>query len=302
MPAASGSGFSRRVAKRLDESKRAAERELSEARGRRDEILKTAEVEAQKKLLATMERFESETAETRKELKASEKRLARREDEVDKKFDVLTTKEKKIEDGEARITKREAELDQLHADARDTLAKQRDELLRISKMTLEEAREACLRRLEIDLQKEAGQMVEKILGEAQDDARDKARKITIEAIQRYAAEHTAEATVATVDVPSDDMKGRIIGREGRNIRAFEKATGVTVIVDDTPGVVTISCFDPVRKEIARQTLSRLIQDGRIHPTRIEELTGEVREELDQKIVEYGKHAAMEANVHGLPKR
>lgn len=278
------------------------ERSKTEAIEKRDEILRSAEVDAQKKLLDVMTRFERETAQTREELKEAEKRIAKREDNLDKKLDVLNIKERKIDDAESRLAAAEKEIAATRVKVNEVLTEQRAELLRVSKMTFEEARSTCLKRIEIDLEKEAGQLTEKILGEAQDRAREKARQLTIDAIQRYAAEHTCEATVAVVDVPSDDMKGRIIGREGRNIRAFEKATGATIVVDDTPGVVSVNVFDPVRKEIARLSLERLIKDGRIHPTRIEEVVGETEKEIEGLVVEAGKHGAMEANVHGLNKK
>ena len=165
------------------------------------------------------------------------------------------------------------------------LTEQRDTLLRITGMSVDEARELLLKRLEREMEQEAAELIEKRLYEAKETAEDKAREIIIQAIQRYAAEHTCDATVSTVDIPSDDMKGRVIGREGRNIRAFEKATGVDVIVDDTPGVVVVSGFDPVRREVARLSLEKLIQDGRIHPARIEEVVAETESEVDQQILE-----------------
>jgi len=276
--------------------------EVAEAQKKREAILSGAEIEAQKKLLETMNRFEQETAETRRELKELDRKLAKREDNVDRKMDVLNTKEKKIEDQDREIVKRREEADADRAHASGLLTKQKEELLRITKLSADEARALCLRRIEEDVEREAGQKVEAILTHAQENARGRARQIIIEAIQRYAAEHTSEATVGTVDVPSDDMKGRVIGREGRNIRAFEKVTGVTLIVDDTPGIVAISCFDPVRKEIARLSLERLIKDGRIHPTRIEEIVEETSKEIDERIMEAGKAATLEANVNGLHKK
>jgi ribonuclease Y len=292
----------RRARSQRTAQRAAIEQELEQAQRQRDELLSKAEVEAQKKLLEMMGRFERETADTRNELKVAERRLAKREDVLDKKLDVLSTKERKIEEAEQelaaageRVAAQRAELDGL-------LAEQRNELLRVSKLTTEEAKALCLRRIEQDVEREAGQLVERILTTAQENAHERARHTIIDAIQRYAAEHTCETTIATVDVASDDMKGRIIGREGRNIRAFEKSTGVTVIVDDTPGVVSISCFDPVRKEIARLSLERLIKDGRIHPTRIEDIVGETTREVEEQLVEVGKQAALEANVNGLHKK
>jgi len=154
-------------------------------------------------------------------------------------------------------------------------------------------------RVEKDLAKETAQLIDRRLEEARDSAEREACEIIVTAIQRYAAEHTCETTVSTVAIPSDDMKGRVIGREGRNIRAFEKATGVDVIVDDTPGVVVVSAFDPVRREIARRSLERLIQDGRIHPTRIEDLVATTEKEVGKQIFEYGKAAMVDAKVRGL---
>jgi ribonuclease Y len=144
--------------------------------------------------------------------------------------------------------------------------------------------------------------VEKAVSAARDEAFQRSREITLTAIQRYAGDHTCDSTVSTVDIPSDEMKGRVIGREGRNIRAFEKSTGVDVIVDDTPGVVLVSAFDPVRREVARRSLERLIQDGRIHPGRIEELVQQVRKEVQEEIMDSGKKAAVEANVGGLHRK
>ncbi len=286
----------------LSAQKFAAERALAEARDRREEILRNAEVEAQRKLLETMERFERETAETRMELKNTERRLEKREDSIDKKLDVLNTKERKIEATEQRIAAAEQEAADKLRKATELLAEQKNELLRVSKLTVDEARQICLRRIEDDVEREAGKIVETKLLAAQETARDKARQIIVEAIQRYAAEHTCETTVDTVDVPSDDMKGRIIGREGRNIRAFEKATGVTVVVDDTPGLVQLSAYEPIRREVARLSLERLIKDGRIHPTRIEELVQQVAKEVEERVYEAGKQAAFRCNVHGLNRK
>ena len=272
------------------------------AEQRREELLKEAEVEAQKKLLATMDRFERETAETRGELKASEKRLTKREDSLDKKLDVLSTKERKIEVAEQRHTQMEVELQGRQAKLDDLLAEQRSQLLKISRLSPDEAKALCLQKIEYEVEREAGELVERILTDAQENARTKARHITIEAIQRYAAEHTCETVVATVDVPSDDMKGRIIGREGRNIRAFEKCTGATVIVDDTPGVVSISCFDPVRKAVSRMALERLVGDGRIHPTRIEEVVAAAQQTVEEQVVEAGRQAVRELKLNGIHKK
>jgi ribonuclease Y len=279
-----------------------AEKQIAEAQQQAAELLRNAEAEARKKHLEAIERFEQETAETRAELKAAERRLAKREDALDKKLEVLTSKERKIELAEQRLLEREREIAEKSARIDETLAQQRSELLRIARLSPEQARQLCLQRIEQEVEQEAARIVDRIITHAEENARERARYITITAIQRYAAEHTCEATVASVDVASDEMKGRIIGREGRNIRAFERATGATVIVDDTPGIVSVSCMDPVRREIARLSLERLIRDGRIHPTRIEEIVAEVAREVDQHILEAGRAAANEVNVPGLHKK
>jgi len=289
------------------------EKELAAIRSQADQLrveaerqasdrLKAADVEAQKKALEAMERFERETAETRRELKGVERRLDKREDQLDKQMDVLNTKERNNQAAEQKIGEQRKDLSAKMGQAEETLAKQKSELLRIARLTPEQAKALCLRRFEEEVEVEAGQIVDNIIGNAEENAQERARYIIISAIQRYAAEHTCETVVATVDVPSDEMKGRVIGREGRNIRAFEKATGVTVIVDDTPGIVQVSSFDPVRKEVARQALDRLIRDGRIHPTRIEEVVAQVTKEVEECVVVAGREAAATARVNGVNKK
>jgi len=279
-----------------------AERLIEDAKERAAALAKAGEVDAQKKVLEAMERFEQESAETRNELRAAERRLDKREDTLVKKEDVLATKERKLESDQTKLGEQAKAVAEKSAQADNLVAQQRAELLRISRLTPDQARSLCLKQIEREVEKEAGQLVERIIGNAEDNAREKARYIVVSAIQRYAAEHTCETVVATVDVPSDEMKGRVIGREGRNIRAFEKTTGVTVIVDDTPGIVQVSCFDPVRKEVARLALERLIRDGRIHPTRIEEVVAEVAKEVDERVVVSGREAAASANVLGVHKK
>jgi ribonuclease Y len=159
-----------------------------------------------------------------------------------------------------------------------------------------------LKRLEGEVTHEASALIERVVNKAKEESALRSREITINAIQRYAAEHTCDSTISSVDIPNDDMKGRVIGREGRNIRAFEKATGVDVIIDDTPGLVIISAFDPIRREVARLSLEKLIQDGRIHPARIEEVVVETQKEVDAHVLEIGKSVALEANVNGLHPR
>lgn len=279
-----------------------AEQILGEARQRAEQAVQKANVDAKEEYLKRREEFEKESANTRNELKDLERRLSKREDVLDHKVEDVTRQERdnKAKAKELEQTERSLQAKQAHLD--QVLAEQRDTLLRITGMSGEEARELLLKRLDREMDQETAELVEKRISEAKDTAEDKARDIIIQAIQRYAAEQTCEGTVSTVEIPSDDMKGRVIGREGRNIRAFEKATGVDVIVDDTPGVIVVSGFDPVRREVARMSMERLIQDGRIHPARIEEIVAETQREVDRQILELGKKASMEANIHNLHRK
>ena len=181
----------------------------------------------------------------------------------------------------------------------DLIAHQKTQLMKVANMSADEARTVLLEQVEKEIEADAAQVVQRTLEKAEEQAEEKVREIIATAIQRYAADHTSQITVSTVDIPSDDMKGRVIGREGRNIRAFEKATGVDVIVDDTPGVVVVSAFDPVRREVARLSLEKLIQDGRIHPSRIEELVAETQNEVNQMVQQTGKQVLIDANVRGV---
>ena len=238
----------------------------------------------------------------RAELKQIEKRLAKREDNIEGKLDTLTTKERKLEQDRAKLDSRIEQARKKEQETDALIAEQRERLLKIAGMTQAEARQTILDDLKYELDRECAELVEKTVASARDEALQRSRDITLTAIQRYASEHTCDSVVSSVEIPSDDMKGRVIGREGRNIRAFEKATGVDVIVDDTPGLVLVSAFDPVRREVARRSLERLIQDGRIHPGRIEELVAQVAKEVEEDCLVTGKKAAVEANVGGLHRK
>ncbi|MFQ5495818.1 MAG: ribonuclease Y, partial [Phycisphaerae bacterium] len=225
-----------------------------------------------------------------------------REDNLEGKLDTLVTKERKLEQAQKDLDGRISVVAAREEETAQLMGEWREKLLRLSGMTREEARRIILHDLTVELEHERAELIEREVSAAKDEAFQRSREITLTAIQRYAGEHTCESTVKTVDIPSDEMKGRVIGREGRNIRAFEKATGVDVIVDDTPGVVLVSAFDPVRREVARRSLERLIQDGRIHPGRIEELVASVRSELSDELIESGKKAAVETNIGGLHRK
>lgn len=275
---------------------------LNEAQRKGQEIVRAAEVETKATFLKRQQEFEEQTTQVRNEMREAEKRLDKREDQLERKFEMLGIKEKNIENGEAQVRQKQAQIDKKNQEIDDLLARQRSELLRISSLSVEEAKKQLLVRLESELERECAEMIANRIAAAEEESEEKARQIIITAIQRYAAAQTTESTVTAIDIPSDEVKGRVIGREGRNIRAFEKATGVDVIVDDTPGVIVVSGFDPVRREIARQSMNKLIQDGRIHPTRIEEVVEEVREQVEKQVMEIGKKAVMEANVPALNRR
>ncbi|MHC5112265.1 MAG: ribonuclease Y [Planctomycetota bacterium] len=287
---------------KIDEARAEAERIVSEAKTDADVTRKTAEVEAKQVVLKGQEEVREEGNQMRAELKEQEKRLAKREDNLEAKLDTLETKERNLEEARSRLNKRSEKLEVKESEVESLLVERRDQLLRISRLSADEARRIVLEDLKHELEHESAEMIDTAVSAARDEATQKSREIILTAIQRYASEHTCDSTVSTVDIPSDDMKGRVIGREGRNIRAFERATGVDVIVDDTPGVVVVSAFDPVRREIARRSLDRLVHDGRIHPGRIEELVEQVGKEVSEELLEIGKKASIEANVGGLHRK
>jgi ribonuclease Y len=268
-----------------------------EAQNRAKEI----ELSARQEQLKLKETFERENEAARNEIKVHEQRLNKREDTLDRKLDTLSMKEKHLDDLEVRLNRQQKSAADKEGQLDKLLADQRDRLLQIAGMTAEQAKDVLLKRIESECRQEAGALIQQITEQAQEEAKEKSRMIVLQAIQRYAAEHTSDHTVSTVNIPSDDMKGRVIGREGRNIRSFEKATGVDVIIDDTPGVVVVSCFDPVRREIARISLEKLVQDGRIHPARIEEIVVQTSKEMDEELLKLGKEAALEANIPNVPR-
>jgi len=262
---------------------------------------KEIELAARQEQLKRKEQFEKETEAARQQLKQQEQRLDKREDTLDRKLDTLSMKEKHLDDLENRLTRQQKSVADKEQQLDRTLSEQREKLLQISGLSADQAKDMLLKRVEEECRQEAGALVQKLTEQAQEEAKDKSRQIILQAIQRYAAEHTSDHTVSTVTIPSDDMKGRVIGREGRNIRSFEKATGVDVIIDDTPGVVVVSCFDPVRREVARLSLEKLVQDGRIHPARIEEIVATTSKEMEDELIKLGKEAVQEANVGSVAR-
>ena len=285
------------IARSRVESEQLKENAAKEAQNKAKEI----ELSAKQQQMKLKEHFERDQESSRNELRTLEQRLSKREDTLDRKLDTLSVKEKHLDDLEEKLAKREKTAAAKEQQLDQMLKEQRDRLIQISNISADQAKEMLLRRIEDECRGEAGAIVQRITEQTQEEAKEKSRQIIIQAIQRYASEQTSDHTVSTVTIPSDDMKGRVIGREGRNIRSFEKATGVDVIIDDTPGVVVVSCFDPVRREVARISLERLVQDGRIHPARIEEIVATVSKEMDEELLKIGKEAIQEANLPNLPK-
>ena len=283
--------------------KAAAEREIGsaeeEARRIINDAIKSAEnkkreatVEAKEEILKARTEFDKEIKDRRSEVQRQENRLNSKEENLDRKLENLERKEENVN---ARIAQLEAEKQEL-----DKLKDSQLELLeRISGLTVEEAKRYLIEQLEDDVTHEQALKLKEIQARYKDEAETYAREQIALAIQRCAADHVAEATVSVVPLPNDEMKGRIIGREGRNIRTLETMTGVDLIIDDTPEAITVSCFDPVRREIARLALEKLILDGRIHPTRIEEMVEKAKREVDATIRAEGERAVFETNVHGL---
>ena len=271
------------------------------ARREAENKAKEIELANRQEQIKLKERFERENEQSRKKLEEHEQRLAKREDTLDRKLDTFTVKERHLDDLERKLQQREKSVAGKEQQLDESLKEQRERLLQITGMSPEQAREMLLKRIEDECRAEAGAIIQRMTDEATEQGKEKARMIILQAIQRYAADQTADHTVSTVTIPTDDMKGRVIGREGRNIRSFEKTTGVDVIIDDTPGVVVVSCFDPVRREIARLSLEKLVQDGRIHPARIEEVVATTSKEMDEELLKIGREAAVEANIPNLAK-
>jgi ribonuclease Y len=275
------------------------ETQIEEARREAENIIKSAQLEASEEIVKKRDEFTAEVNQARAELRDAERRLTKREDSLDRQTDQLQQRENAVRNQRDELQRKMQSLDAKDKQVSLQMAQQKNQLLKITNMSVEDAKQLLLQRLEDECENEMSAVILRKVEEATETADDKAREVISSAIQRYAAEQTCEVSVSSVDIPSDDMKGRIIGREGRNIRAFEKATGVDVIVDDTPGVIVVSGFDPVRREVARMSMEKLIQDGRIHPARIEELVEQVRKEVNNKILQIGKAATVEVDVRGL---
>ncbi len=280
---------------RLRAEKEASEQRLLEVQMQQREALH----EAHEETARFRTDIERENAERRAELQRQERRMQQKEESLDRKNDVLERKNDALEQRERKLVTHEHSLEQAREDLEELKRRQLKQLERISHLTEEQAKEILLASIEQKARAEAAQRIRMIEEQAREEADARAREIITLAIQRCASDQVAEAVVSVVPLPSDEMKGRIIGREGRNIRALEAATGVDLIIDDTPEAVILSGFDPVRREVARLALTKLILDGRIHPARIEDVVAKARQEVDMVVREAGERAALEANVHGL---
>ena len=273
---------------RLREKQDRAQNLIAEAETKAKDIV----LQAKDAALKTREGAESEMEKRRQEVSRQEERMGQRRESLDRRMDNLENRERKLDQRQAKMDKMEAEIQQMHD-------RQTQELERIAAMTREEAKQLLLEMVEQGARQDSARIIREVEAQAQEEADGKAREIITLAIQRVASDQVSETTVSVVPIPNDEMKGRIIGRGGRNIRAIENATGVDLIVDDTPEAVTLSSFDPVRREVARVALSKLIVDGRIHPARIEKLVKKAEQEVEAVIREDGERAALEVGVHGL---
>jgi len=288
--------YRKRGEAQVEEARRSADRIVEDARKQAEARVKEADLEAKEKLLQMRSDFDRKAQERRDEMKKSEQRLQQKEENLDKKTAQLDSRMGEVEKRDRSLNEREKKIESRENELEELIEGQRHKLEQVAGLTVEEAKKELIRGIENDAKLEAAQIIKRIETEANELGHLKAKKILGMAIQRMASDYVAENTVSVVDLPSEDMKGRIIGREGRNIRALELATGVDLIVDDTPEAVILSGFDPIRREIARISLERLMQDGRIHPARIEELVEKVRQELDQKLFEEGEAAAFSLGI------
>jgi ribonuclease Y len=293
--------FSRRLTaeRRLKGAEQRAKEILEEAKKQQESKRKEVELESKGLLYKLRSDFEKETKDRRQELSVFERRLMQKEENIDRKVDVLDKKEKEIADKERFIVDKEKTAVAREKELQQLINDEKEKLQKISGLTADEAKRQLFLRLEDEVKREAANTIKKIEDEAKEKADKEARKIIGLAIQRCAADHTVETTVSVVNLPNDEMKGRIIGREGRNIRALEIATGVDIIIDDTPEAITLSSFDAVKREIARLSLERLMEDGRIHPGRIEEVVEKVKKEMDVTIKEEGDKAMLDMGLHGI---
>lgn len=276
----------------LDSAKSKAKSLLDDAKRDADRIIKDASIEAKDEVLKQKEEAEKEIRQKRLEVNQSEQRINQRQDLIDKRFNLIEEKEISFEKKQRDLEKREKELQNIEE-------KQREELVRISRMSVDEAKAELMKTLESEMQQDMAAYIVDATAKAKFEVDKKAKNMLATAIQRCASDHTSEATISVVNLPSDDMKGRIIGREGRNIKSIETLTGIDIIIDDTPDVIVLSSFDPIRREVARIAIERLMADGRIHPGKIEEMVEKAKEEVANTVKEEGERALYETGVINL---
>ncbi len=265
-------------------------------------LIKESQLKSKEEAIQQRGEMERELSKLRDELRERERVLDKRQETTEQQVEHLRKQERMVEQTQQRLSERISEAEKRGSELSDLIEQQRRKLHELAGLSREEATERLLTSLDRELQHETGSIILRHQKRIEETCKNQARELLVTTLQRYAAAHTAESTTSSIDIPNDEMKGRIIGREGRNIRAFEKETGVDVIIDDTPGVVIVSAFDPVRREIARQSLIKLIADGRIHPSRIEEVVAETKGEIEEYIQRQGVEAAQEVDVHDLHPR
>ncbi len=295
-----GYGFGGVLARRkIVEYQKATEKKVEEARKEAENIIRKAELDAKELLYKLRVDFDKQTEEKRKQQEEIEKRLLQREENLERRLEFLHKKEQEIAHKGQELEGRLESVERKNQELNHVLAEEKSKLQKISSLSLQEARQLLLKRMEEEMVKEKAERLRQLEEEIKQEADRKAREIVTLAIQRCAVDHTQETTVSVVNIPDENMKGRIIGREGRNIRTFEMLTGVDIIIDDTPDAVILSGFDPVRRAVAKQALEKLVADGRIHPARIEEVVEKVKKEFEEKIKEEGKSACFDLGIHNL---
>ncbi len=301
---AGGAALGAYARRRLDESQMGSAEQLSAqlietGKKEAETLRREAELQAKDTVLKAKSEWEGEARELRRELQGQEKRLIQRDENLDRKDRVLEERDTDAQAREKQLARQESSIQDREAEVEELALHQAEELERIASMTSEEARQHLMTTMESQARHDAARGIKQIEDEARETADKKSKEILALAIQRYAGDYVAEKTVSVVALPSDEMKGRIIGREGRNIRAIEAATGIDLIIDDTPEAVIISGFNPVRREVARLALEKLVTDGRIHPARIEEIVQKAEEDVNQSIRESGEQATFDVGVHGI---
>ncbi|MCX5811330.1 MAG: ribonuclease Y [Proteobacteria bacterium] len=285
--------------KKIGEYEKIGRKILDDAKKEADVLTREASIQAKDVAIQSKNEFEQEIKTRKIELQNIEKRLSQKESNLDKKIELIDKKEDELSKKDREATNKHSQLDNKIREYENLLANERKKLEKISGLTAEEAKKILMELMEDDAKYEALKICKKIEEDARERADKKAKEIIAQSIQRYAGDYVGEDAVSTVSLPNEEMKGRIIGREGRNIRALEAATGVDIIIDDTPEAVILSCFNPIRREVARIAIERLISDGRIHPARIEEIVSKVAEEMEEKIKEAGEQAIFDLGIHNV---